>query len=72
MTDCKNLGDWRHIRKIEKRKQTARTIAVAVAVLLLYGFVGYLEQEPAVIAAKSGTQVLTSLVAAHVLGGDHR
>lgn len=61
MTDYKNACNWRRHLVIEQQKKAAKAIIFCTLALLVYGFVGYLEQEPVVMepveaVAKSRTQ----------------
>jgi anti-sigma-K factor RskA len=51
MTDYKNQCNWRRNKMLWKQKKAAQAIMLTVIAVLVYGFVGYLEQEPVVVEA---------------------
>lgn len=46
MTDYKNQCNWRGYKMIQNRKKAVQAVLFTVVLVLIYGFVGYLEQEP--------------------------
>lgn len=56
MTDYKKHCNWRQHKLKQTRRETIHAVAVMVLALLLYGFVGYLEQTPVVVAANGQIQ----------------
>lgn len=49
MTDYKKQSNWRERRALEKKKQSRQAVVLCLLMVLVYGFVGYLQQEPLVV-----------------------
>lgn len=60
MNDYKYTCNWRRFVMNKRNRHNVTAIALGMGMVLVYGFVGYLEQEPVVVeavmpVAKSGT-----------------